>query len=310
MFAEERWMVLGKAMKQNRVKWSTDLPYLLIALIYPFSFVYFFLIGFRTDSRKWKIAGAVYMAFILLLPLFQTRFFTILISLAASFVCSVNAFLSHRQYLNRLEAIRERENMPEAPLDSRIDAKNGPDEAESKASADETREPGAASQGNVRESGAAGGDLPSGNRFVRQVREMNVAIEDETVSGYLNEIELLLGDIFAHLDKYPEKKDKVATLEKYYMPETIKLLERYVELSETPIRTRHVEEAMADVEEMLKTVIDAFRKLYDDLLRDITSGISTDIKVLKDVFSQNGLIRREDDLTIGRTENDGEERRG
>ena len=294
-------------------------PFLFIFLGLP---LYFLIVGTLTRCEKWQYSGWAYLLFMFVLPFVTRNGFLMVLALASALVCVFHVFASFKEVRARLQA--RRDEFEADPSDSL------PCGGEDVFPADDARFEKVAkhavlfpqAEGNAKTavrrseppSSTPRGPFPQFTEFAKpagfaefagKIRDMKAAVKDKAVGGYLNEIESLLKNMSEHLEKYPEKREKAAMLEKYYMPETIKLLERYVELSKTQVRTRHVKVAKAEIEKFLATVVEAFRKLYDDLLRDVTSEILTDIKVLTDVFNQNGLIEKPGDLSIGRKENDG-----
>lgn len=257
---------------EKNITWWTNWWQFGFLLLYPLSFVYFFVIGFHTRQRRWQRAGVVYMV-LLLAPLLGIGSFSGS-SVKVYLVSIAHALLTRKKYLKYLESVSPPWKNSAPVL---VVAGQAP------------------TQQSVAPFAQMETSIPARNP-VKAIQDMNAAISDEIVSVYLRKIERILTDIFKHLEKYPEKRRKISELEKYYLPETISLLEKYRELSSSPARPAHVKAAMKEIEETLVAVIRAFQKLYEDLLKDVTFEISTDVQVLKDVFAQNGLLRSTDDL--------------
>ena len=256
--------------------------YILLAFFYPVSFLSFFIIGFRTCCRKWKLAGVLYMA-LLLCPLPAATRLTVSISLFAYFAGIIHAFVCRREYLIRLDIYQSKKDEIE---NQALYESIGREYDSNKETAD-----------RVIESVSTPSEAYMSDReFVRKIRDLNAPITDETVSSYLDKIESVLTNIFDYVEKHPEKQDAVRTLNNYYMPETVKLLEKYIELSKNPLKNLQMTAAMAEIESVLITITEAFQNLYNSLFKDITSEISTDIKVLKDIFVQNGLTEGKNEL--------------
>lgn len=256
--------------------------YILLAFLYPVSFLSFFIIGFRTYCRKWKLAGVLYMV-LLLCPLPSANRLTVSISLFAYFAGIIHAFVCRREYLIRLDIYQcKKEEIENQALYESIEKEY-----------DSHKE----TTGRIIESVPTPSKAHMSDReFVRKIRDLNAPITDETVSAYLDKIESVLTNIFDYIEKHPEKQDAVRTLNNYYMPEIVKLLERYIELSNNPMKNHQITAAMAEIESVLITITEAFQNLYNSLFKDITSEISTDIKVLKDIFVQNGLTEAKNEL--------------
>jgi hypothetical protein len=68
-------------------------------------------------------------------------------------------------------------------------------------------------------------------------------------------------------------------------------------------------DTMTEIECALITITDAFHNLYGSLFNEVASEVSTNIKVLKDIFVQNGLTEGKNNLTLakkGKDEYDGQ----
>lgn len=264
------------------VKWWTLLWQFVFVLLYPLSFVYFFIIGIHVKQKKWIIAGFVYML-LLLSPLIDTDSF-VPMSVFSYFFCIAHAVVSRKEYLRYVEKQRLEENRLTV-----VDV------------AAETRRDKFSSE-------YLATDLFK-NDAIKAIQDMNAAIPDELLSIYLDKIEGLLVDIFNYLERHPEERQKISDLEKYYMPETSKLLEKYREFNSFTIDSANIQKAKKEIEDILPSIVDAFQKLYNDLMNNLTFEISTDVQVLKDVLIQNGLLKSSSELQLLRKENERDDRK-
>ena len=130
------------------------------------------------------------------------------------------------------------------------------------------------------------------NPYIEKMRQLNIAIEDESVSNYLDEMERICRNIFTYVEKHSEKESELKNLINYYLPETFSLLENYDELSEKELQTEEITRAREEITETLGMILKAFKNLYKKLLENQASKISVDIKVLKDVLTQHGLTEQ------------------
>ena len=130
-----------------------------------------------------------------------------------------------------------------------------------------------------------------GNEHIQKMQQLNVAITDEKISDYLDEMEKICKNIFDYVDKHPDKMGQIQSFVNYYLPETFKLLERYDELSRRSVKNANITQSMSEISDVLETILEAFKNLYNKLFQDESLHISTDIKVLKDVLTQHGLTK-------------------
>ena len=130
------------------------------------------------------------------------------------------------------------------------------------------------------------------NPYIEKMRQLNIAIEDESISNYLDEMERICQNIFIYVEKHSEKESELKNLINYYLPETFSLLENYDELSEKELQTEEITQAREEITETLGMILKAFKNLYKKLIENQASKISVDIKVLKDVLTQHGLTEQ------------------
>ncbi|WP_371381171.1 5-bromo-4-chloroindolyl phosphate hydrolysis family protein [Sporomusa aerivorans] len=232
---------------------------------------------------------------LLLCPLPAANRLTVSISLVAYFAGIIHAFVCRKEYLIRLDIYQSKqEQIENQALYESIEKEYDSDQE---------------TAGRIIESEPTLSEVHMSDReFVRKIRNLNAPITDETVSAYLDKIESVLTNIFDYVEKHPEKQDAVRTLNNYYMPEIVKLLERYIELSNNPMKNHQMTAAMAEIESVLITITEAFQNLYNSMFNDITSEISTDVKVLKDIFVQNGLTEGKNELFVRKRMNVNDEK--
>lgn len=75
----------------------------------------------------------------------------------------------------------------------------------------------------------------------------------------------------------------------YYLPTTVKLLENYNEFGKQEAKGENITSTMKKVEEVLDTVVNAFKKVLDDLFMDKALDTSVDIEVLEKMLREEGL---------------------
>ncbi len=133
--------------------------------------------------------------------------------------------------------------------------------------------------------------VPKVNPYIEKMRQLNIAIEDETVSNYLDEMEVICQDIFIYVEKHPGRESEMKSFINYYLPQTFSLLEKYDDLSEKNMKTANIQQAMNEIMGVLAVIVEAFKNLYNNLYENEATQISTEIKVLKDILTQNGLTK-------------------
>ena len=119
----------------------------------------------------------------------------------------------------------------------------------------------------------------------------------------LDRLEKIVDEIFKQVEKNPEKLSEVRKFTNHYLPMTLKLVNSYKELNNQAIEGDNIKKAKVEIEKSIDLINGAFANLLDDLFEDVVLDISSDISVLKTLFTQEGLT--DDDFIKDDNNNDG-----
>ena len=128
-----------------------------------------------------------------------------------------------------------------------------------------------------------------GRDYVRQMDELNTAIDDAAVSERIAAIQEVVGRILARAEEEPAVIAGLDRLTAYYLPTTVKLLDAYDRLEEEPIQGENISSSRSEIEHTLEVLHSAFEKLFDDTYQDLSLDVSADISVLHAMLAQEGL---------------------
>ena len=128
-----------------------------------------------------------------------------------------------------------------------------------------------------------------GRDYVRQMDELNAAIDDAAVSEHITAIQEVVGRILARAEEEPAVIAGLDRLTAYYLPTTVKLLDAYDRLEEEPIQGENISSSRSEIEHTLEVLHSAFEKLFDDTYQDLSLDVSADISVLHAMLAQEGL---------------------
>lgn len=128
-----------------------------------------------------------------------------------------------------------------------------------------------------------------GRDYVRQMDELNAAIDDAAVSERITAIQDVVGRILARAEEEPAVIAGLDRLTAYYLPTTEKLLDAYDRLEEEPIQGENISSSRSEIEHTLEVLHSAFEKLFDDTYQDLSLDVSADISVLHAMLAQEGL---------------------
>ena len=124
---------------------------------------------------------------------------------------------------------------------------------------------------------------------LREIRQLNAQIDDPEVSRRIDEIGRLTASIFSVVRRSPERLEEVGKFMSYYLPTTLKLLESYAMLEKQSYQGENIKASRKKIEDILDTLIQAFRKQHDQLFREEALDVETDIQVLETMMAKDGL---------------------
>ncbi|MBU5317211.1 5-bromo-4-chloroindolyl phosphate hydrolysis family protein [Clostridium bornimense] len=130
-------------------------------------------------------------------------------------------------------------------------------------------------------------------KYIAEIRNSNNAIVEKDISMKLDRLEKIVEEIFKQVEKNPEKLSEVRKFTNHYLPMTLKLVNSYKELSNQYIEGDNIKKAKSEIEKSMDLINGAFANLLDDLFEDVVLDISSDIEVLKTLFTQEGLTEND-----------------
>ena len=131
--------------------------------------------------------------------------------------------------------------------------------------------------------------ISDGELAIREMKRLNDAIEDPTVSAQIDHLEATTKKIIAHVVEHPQKLPQIRKLLNYYLPTTLKLLNAYDRMGAAGVEGANIDGTMGRIDAMMDKVVEAFDKQLDALFADEALDISTDITVLEQMLAQEGL---------------------
>lgn len=127
------------------------------------------------------------------------------------------------------------------------------------------------------------------DRAISEMRRLNDAIADETISAQIDQLEDTTSKILDHVIHHPEKQPQIRKFLIYYLPTTLKLLNTYDRMGATGVSGENIDGTMAKIEAMMDTIVSSFHKQLDALFQDEAMDIASDITVMENLLVQEGL---------------------
>lgn len=127
------------------------------------------------------------------------------------------------------------------------------------------------------------------SQTLHKIRQLNDLISDDRVSLRIEFIEKYTGQIFEYVKKNPDREKDVHMFMTYYLPTTLKLLESYSEIERVGVAGDNMRSAKDNIEKTLDLLVEAYKKLLDQLYQSENMDISSDIDVLEQMMKKDGL---------------------
>lgn len=133
--------------------------------------------------------------------------------------------------------------------------------------------------------------IREGNECIKQLRNLNDAIEGEGISAKLFHLENLLKEIFEQVEEHPEQMPEMHKFMEYYLPTTLKLVTAYEEFDRVSVPGEDILASKKEIEKTLDTINMAFEELLNKLFRSRVYDVTTDAQVLKTMLAREGLTK-------------------
>ena len=127
------------------------------------------------------------------------------------------------------------------------------------------------------------------DKAISEMRRLNDAIKDETISAQIDRLEFTTGKIVDAVVAEPSKQPQIRKFMNYYLPTTLKLLNAYDRMDSTGVSGANIDGTKGKIEDMLETICTAFDKQLDSLYGAEALDISTDITVMEQMLAREGL---------------------
>lgn len=139
-----------------------------------------------------------------------------------------------------------------------------------------------------------------GQEYLKQLADIKMQISSPEVRVKIERMEVLAARIFVCASEHPESIPQTKKLFNYYFPSVMKLLNVYEEIEKQPVQGENIQKTRKEIEESLDTINQALEKLFDEMFQNVAMDVSSDIRVLEIMLSQDGLT--EDGLHADKTE--------
>lgn len=136
--------------------------------------------------------------------------------------------------------------------------------------------------------------IEEGNRALSEMGRLYMSIKDPDIRKKINDVMHITDKMAQDAINDPSDIPKIKRFFNYFLPTTIKLLNTYDRMSAQGISGENLDKSMQNINEMLDSAIEAYRKRLDELFADQALDIETDIDVMNTMLAREGLSGESD----------------
>ena len=112
----------------------------------------------------------------------------------------------------------------------------------------------------------------------KHIVDMIPMIEDEEIKKELNEINDSVTKIIDTISKNPKKIDQTDNFFDYYLPITVKLVDRYDEIENQKLSSTESKKFFASTNKMVREINKAYKKILDNLYKKVINNLNEEEK--------------------------------
>ena len=152
------------------------------------------------------------------------------------------------------------------------------------------------------ESGNFKKTLDKAKKQSKHIKNMTSCINDETIKRNLNEIHESVNNIINTIEKNPQKVKNINNFFDYYLPITIKIIDRYDEIEDRKISSEDSKKFIKSTNKMVEDINNAFKKMLNKLYEKDIIGDYAEMKVFNSMLKMDGYDS--DEISV-KEDNDG-----
>lgn len=130
----------------------------------------------------------------------------------------------------------------------------------------------------------------------KHLLEMRPLIEDEVIRTYLTEIHDSTAKIIRTVEKNPNKFKSIDNFFDYYLPITVKIVDRYDEIENQKLSSKDSKKFFTSSTKMLDAVNKAFKNILNNLYQSEIIDMDAEMKVFSTMLTSDGFNNSELDI--------------
>lgn len=135
--------------------------------------------------------------------------------------------------------------------------------------------------------------LQSAKKQNNHILEMITTIEDEEIKKNLNEINDAVNKIIKTVEKSPKKVKNIDSFFDYYLPVTVKIIDRYDEIENQNLSSADSKKFIKSTNKMVSDINLAFKKILNNLYQSEIIDTDAEMKVFNSMLKSEGFSDNE-----------------
>ena len=131
--------------------------------------------------------------------------------------------------------------------------------------------------------------LETAKKQNKRILTMIPQIEDEEIKKQLNEIHDSVSKIIETVEKKPKKVNQTDNFFDYYLPITVKLVDRYDEIENQKLSSSESKKFLQSTNKMVGEINRAYKKILSDLYRTDIVDMDAEMKVFDSLLKADGF---------------------
>ncbi len=123
----------------------------------------------------------------------------------------------------------------------------------------------------------------------KHILDMIPKIENENIQKELNEINDSVTKIIDTIEKEPKKLKKVNNFFEYYLPVTIKIVDRYDEIENQKLSSAESKKFFESTDKMIKEINKSYKKILAELYKSDIVDMDAEMKVFDSLLKADGF---------------------
>jgi 5-bromo-4-chloroindolyl phosphate hydrolysis protein len=131
--------------------------------------------------------------------------------------------------------------------------------------------------------------LKTGSEKIREIDQLTARIQDASIKQKVQGIREVIVKIFENFKKDPEDIKLSKQFLSYYLDTTIKIIRKYIDLSEQKVISTDLTESLKKVDNLLVSIKEAFETHYSKLLSNDIMDLDVEITVMEKTMKAEGM---------------------